>query len=183
MRDALSEADRRSFAEALTAHLLTLPWFQNARRIALFAARGSEVNIDVTFAALRQRGVTCCFPRVEKQGDMAFVDVAVLHDLQAGSFGVREPVGSPVDVQAIDVVVLPGLAFDRAGQRLGYGAGYYDRALKNYDGICVGVCYAQQVVHSVPTASHDRAVDVLVTQSEILAASARARAGLLGVGK
>jgi 5-formyltetrahydrofolate cyclo-ligase len=92
-------------------------------------------------------------------------------DLTISSFGVREPKlteGIPVD--SIDVVLLPGVAFDKQGFRLGYGGGYYDRFLPllSPHTITIGVAYELQLLQQVPTEAHDIPLDLIVTESQIL---------------
>ena len=79
------------------------------------------------------------------------------HDLQPGAFGIMEPTGTPVaDPSTVDVAVIPGMAFDAAGHRLGRGKGYYDRLLSRMPHTYrIGLCHAWQLVPHVPTDDHD----------------------------
>lgn len=94
-------------------------------------------------------------------------------DLVARRFGVPEPAhGEPIDLEQLDAVLVPGLAFDRSGARLGRGAGFYDRFLAPLDASSraprlIGVCFDRQLVVRVPTEAHDRRVDTLVTESGV----------------
>lgn len=178
LRDAVPPADRQHCSIAITTRLLALPWIPNAHRIALYASLGSEVDTGHAFAALRSRGVTCCFPAVLPENRLQFVDVTDLRQLRPGTYGIREPAGAAVTLETVDLMILPGLAFDAQGVRLGYGGGYYDRALTHFNGICVGLAYAVQVHAALPVAAHDRAMDVVVTEQSIIPTSARARHAL-----
>ena len=129
--------------------------------VALFAPLGDEVQI----APLAEK-VSCrvVLPRVKGEG-MEFYD----YDAEAmavGSFGIVEPQGGQaVAAQEIDLMVVPGVAFTEAGDRLGRGKGYYDRYLsrEGFRAYCVGVCYAHQVVGELPVEPHDKQMDEVVS--------------------
>jgi 5-formyltetrahydrofolate cyclo-ligase len=91
-------------------------------------------------------------------------------DLAISQLGVREPAsGAPFPIGLIDLVIVPGLAFDNYGQRLGRGRGFYDRFLAHleYDGTSCAMALEEQVVESVPVGPHDKQVDLLVTDTEV----------------
>ncbi len=81
--------------------------------------------------------------------------------VQPGQFGIPEPLGQRVD--SIDLVLVPALAIDGQGNRLGKGKGFYDRFLANYQGACYAVVFDEEVLQSIPTESHDRRVDGVIT--------------------
>jgi 5-formyltetrahydrofolate cyclo-ligase len=99
-------------------------------------------------------------------------------DLETRRFDVPEPaLGEPLDLQQLDAVLVPGLAFDRSGARLGRGAGFYDRFLEPLDGIeraprLIGVCFERQLAERVPVEEHDRRVGALVTESGVIVCNA-----------
>lgn len=87
---------------------------------------------------------------------------------KAGPFGVPVPEEEIVfDKDKIDVVIVPGVAFDKEGNRMGYGRGYYDRFLQDISAVRVGVCHSFQVIESVPCEEHDVKMDIIVTESGI----------------
>ncbi len=165
-RDAVSSERRAQLSAAIWEHFLAQPSVAAASKIALYAAIGSEVDTHGLFARLRERGAEVCFPRsLRAAGAVEFCMVEELDELQPGAFGVLEPGGEPTPPEALDVVTVPGLAFDRAGRRLGYGAGYYDRTLASYRGRCIGLAFDCQLVDALPVDEHDRRMDVVVTES------------------
>ena len=94
--------------------------------------------------------------------------------MEPGRFGIREPkpqVGTPQAIADIDAILVPAVAFDRRGYRVGYGGGYYDRFLPELRGraVRVGLAFACQLVDSVPAGAHDVPVDFIVTETEIIA--------------
>ncbi len=117
-----------------------------------------------------QSGKCLVYPRVN-QAELEFVEVLDIAELRSGHFGVLEPQGSAlVPAREIDVMVVPGVAFDLAGHRIGYGRGFYDRALATSPqrGIKVGFAYDFQVVSSLPIAGHDQPLSMLMTESRTL---------------
>jgi 5-formyltetrahydrofolate cyclo-ligase len=142
----------------------------SGRRVHVYRAFGAELDLADLEASVRTTNGTVLLPRVE--GDHL---VAVEHpgDVAGDSgafvvsgFGVAEPTGTAVEPTSIDVVVVPGLAFDRRGRRLGYGRGYYDRFLTSLapHAVTIGVAFDLQVVDEVPHESHDVALDLVITE-------------------
>lgn len=106
------------------------------------------------------------YPRVE--GDcLVFVSVEGKGQFKQGVFGVFEPLGKAFNGK-IDVMFIPGLAFDKYGGRLGRGKGYYDRYLASYTGIKVGVTFEEHLVDKVPMESHDVFMDFILTENELI---------------
>ena len=145
---------------------------KKAKRIALYRAVNGEVPVDGLAEAFMQKGLKCCFPRVE--GDnMVFCDCDSLDDkaFKVSSYGIREPADHipAVDPKDIDVVVLPAVAYNEEGTRLGMGGGYYDRFI----GACakerpylLGICYEFQICSDVPSSDHDISADFIAVIPE-----------------
>lgn len=106
-------------------------------------------------------------PRVTNDTDMELRRYTGTDDLQKGAFGIMEPIGAVfTDYATIDVAVVPGMAFDRDGHRLGRGKGYYDRFLARIPHVYkIGLCFAWQLVDCVPTDANDIMMDCVVSQS------------------
>lgn len=129
---------------------------------------GTEVNILPAVTRAITGGVDVCFPRITGT-EMMFCNVTTLESgFRTNSWGIPEPNGPHFDIAGITgtiVLVVPGLAFDTNGGRLGRGKGFYDRFLENscYPLISCGVCFEEQLVSSVPRQNHDKRVDMLLT--------------------
>jgi 5-formyltetrahydrofolate cyclo-ligase len=148
--------------------------FRDARCLALYSAIHNEVSTDEVVAQALDQGKALAFPRVSGQ-DLEFVVIESCAELVSGAFGVKEPQGrSLVAVEEIDLIVVPGVVFDRRGHRLGYGRGYYDRALAKCQSHCkkVGFAYDFQLVEELPASDYDEALSVLITESQTLNFSA-----------
>lgn len=148
------------------------------RRVALYRAIRGEVGTDRIRERYLAAGAFLFYPRVAGEGDLVFLPHAEGGGWKAGRFGIPEPDVPPgtEEVRAgFDLVLVPGLAFDVGGRRLGRGHGYYDRFLSGLrpGTVTVGLAYARQVVPEVPVDPWDVPVDVVVTEEGVL----RARRG------
>lgn len=164
-RRRLTPAQRAEASAAIVDRLLRQPELQRPGHVLLYAAMSEEADLARVVGPLRERGVRTLFPRV--RGDqLEVVAASDLLTLQLGYRGVREPSGPRIDTEVVDVAVVPGVAFDPHGGRLGHGGGHYDRLLARLpeDTLRVGVCFACQVVPRVPRAAHDEPVDVVITE-------------------
>ncbi len=164
------EAERA--AGSIASRLLAEAAVRRARRIALYAALADEVPTRRLFDALCSLRQPLLFPRVQPDDQLAFAVVNDWSELRPGRYGVLEP---PVSAIAIapeegDLVLVPGVAFDRAGNRLGRGKGFYDRAFPvaaPRRPLLMGIAYAIQLLEAVPHAAGDRPMDAVVTENAL----------------
>ncbi len=170
VRDGLSEQERVARSAAITDRLLALPEVAGARTVMAFWSFGSEVDtmglIDRLFADER----TVALPRIEA-GDVVPVAYRRGDAVTATTFGAMEPAsGAVLGPEELDLVVVPGVVFDRAGNRVGYGAGYYDRLLARVrpGAHAVAIAFGLQVLERVPSGGTDRRVHVIVTEDEVI---------------
>jgi 5-formyltetrahydrofolate cyclo-ligase len=166
-RRAVPRTHAAAAAEACAAHLLGEPAVREARRVALYAALPDELPTRPLFEALGGLDLERLLPRIRPGRVLDFVRVARWEDLSPGRFGVPQP---PSEAASVilgrgDLILTPGLAFDRQGWRLGRGGGYYDRTFASLKGPrLVGLGYAFQLLAAVPHDSHDRPVDAIVSE-------------------
>ena len=166
-RRAVPEDRALAAAEAVAGALLAEPGLVRARRVALYAALPGELPSRPLFAALARLGRPRLLPRVRGR-DLEWAEAVDWEALRAGRFGVMEPVGSPVPAPGPgDWALVPGLAFDREGGRLGRGGGFYDRAFPEAapSPVLVGVGYRFQCVAAVPRGERDRRLDAIVHEA------------------
>lgn len=171
-RRSLLAPERQQASAAVVARLAQLPAVRDAKTVLLYAAHPTEVDLGALVRPLRRRGVRTLFPRVDG-ARLDLIAAADLRTLELGYRGIREPAGPRVSPEAVDVAIVPGVAFDPLGGRLGQGGGHYDRLLANLSQDCVrvGVCFACQMVPCVPRAPHDEAVDLVVTEHAVYRAN------------
>jgi len=172
----LAERRSRSIETCLSASVeiqqrfLRSDLFCRAKCLALYSAIHNEVLTDTVSRHAIEIGKTLVYPRI-KDNDLEFVKVSSLADLVPGSFGVMEPRGDQlVPIEELSLVVVPGVAFDLSGHRLGYGRGFYDRALAacREDCVKVGFAYDAQLLAKLPSAIHDQTLSTLMTESRTL---------------
>lgn len=152
--------------------------WQNSSAILFYASIHQEVNIWPLVETSLQKGAAVCLPRYIPQKD--FYEAALLRntdtDLVSGHFGVREPGPDcpTFPLNRLDFILVPGVAFDASGYRLGRGRGYYDRLLPLTRGILCGVAYEQQIRSKIPVEPHDIRVDYVATPQRWIVAGPRA---------
>ena len=165
-RVQLSARTHRELSCAAQDNLVASQPFIKADCVALYCPTRGEVETAVLFASARQAQKRVCYPRVQGER-IQFVEVDDLGSLSRGAFGLLEPQGrSTVPVADLDLMIVPGVAFDRTGHRLGYGKGFYDRELDcaGFSGVSIGLCFDFQLLDRLPIESHDVPVDYLVTE-------------------
>jgi 5-formyltetrahydrofolate cyclo-ligase len=169
---ALPPSERAAAQAHIEARVWEVPEIAAARTLLLYASLPEEVATDAIAAEARRRGITLVYPRCLPQGMMTLHAVDAPDALRPGRFGIREPDAEacPVrEVGEIDAALVPGLAWDRAGHRLGRGGGYYDRLLAHPDwrGFRCGLFFAAQETPSVPHEPWDIRLDAIVTEQEV----------------
>ena len=167
----LSPEELRVGDSALFALFLALPQVDAAKTIfAFWGIPGKEPDTSRLIGELVRRGKTVGLPRMLPGHRMEVRRFCPDRPLVTVSFGISEP-GEDcplLDRQAVDLVLVPAVCYDRRGFRLGFGGGYYDRWLENFSGFKAGLCRAAVLQDSVPTEAHDARVDVLITERESL---------------
>ncbi len=172
-RDALPPDRRRELSAAICRRVAASPEFVRSRFALLFASFGSEVDTGNLLRIALAEGKRVALPRVEPATRaLELREVRSLEDdLAPGLWSIPEPIPERcplVSPEALDFVLVPGVAFDRERRRLGYGGGYYDRLLGAVPpgAAAIAVCFGLQIVPVVPAAEHDRHVPVIITESE-----------------
>jgi 5-formyltetrahydrofolate cyclo-ligase len=156
----------RSLAAQQT--LLLTPEFVAATVVALYSPVRNEVFTEEIFTEARRCGKTLTYPRI-RGTLLEFVEVRERQELEPGAYGILEPGGGQVvQLAALELIVVPGVAFDLAGHRLGYGKGFYDRFLHEHRGQLVGLCFDFQLVEKLPVEAHDVRMNMVVTEERTL---------------
>jgi 5-formyltetrahydrofolate cyclo-ligase len=163
-----SELDCRIFNKIINSS-----FYKKANCIFTYVSSRSETDTHslIEYAIIDRK--TVCVPKViSKQAGMKAVKIDSLADLKPGSYGILEPGESRPEVRKLDIdlVLVPGLAFDRKGSRIGYGAGFYDRFLRDsmQKTLKVGLAYDFQVLPQVPADELDVRLDVIVTDQQVI---------------
>lgn len=174
-RRALDPVQLEADSERIATRIAALPEMERVETVALYRALRGEVRTAPLWEILRRRGIRVVFPRaVPGSRVLCFAPVDDPADLVPGALGVHEPQGDPIDLQSIDLFVVPGLGFDAKGRRLGRGGGYYDATLAAHPP-AVRVAPCLRTLQAVPAESHDEGVDVVVTPEQVLRPGVRPR--------
>lgn len=174
VRAGLPPAVREAASRAITARLAALPTWKDAGTVALHAALGAEVDTAELARLAHAEGKRIAWPRTASSGPgLAFASCPAAELVPGPARALEPPADAPpVSLTSIDLLVVPGVAFDTRGGRLGRGRGHYDAALSRIrpGAVRVGLCFDEQVVERVPVEPHDVRVDLVVTPSGVLAA-------------
>lgn len=149
--------------------LIAAPEFEAAASLALYSPIRNEVFTEKLFEAARACGKRVAYPRM-RGTHLEFLEVEALTALSPGRMGVLEPAqGGGIPLDELELLVLPGVGFDRHGHRLGYGQGFYDRLLGHAPRrpVLAGLAYEEQVVERLPRDPHDVCIDLLVTEMHL----------------
>ena len=172
-RNALPAASRSAASRVIIEKVCALPAYQSAQTVLAYSGFGSEIETQTLIEQIITDGKIAVLPRVDR-----VTQSLILHsvngpgELVASKWGIREPpVEAPtVSASAIEFILMPGVAFDRTGNRLGYGRGYYDKLLTSVDPALARVAgaFSCQIVVIVPVAPHDQKIDIIITENEII---------------
>jgi 5-formyltetrahydrofolate cyclo-ligase len=165
------EARRKS--RAACRHLIEIDQFARADAVMVYMPVPGEVDAMPLALAAWQRGKTVLVPKVfwDHKHMVAVTCKSIDDEMVETRYGIREPVGGEVwPIEQVDLIVVPALAFDRAGNRLGRGGGFYDRFLAQpgVRAVRCGLAFREQVVDELPAETHDRPVHLLATDEELL---------------
>ena len=151
-----------------------LPAFSDAHTILAYLSFGSELSTLRFVDALLARGCGLALPKVDRERRRLAIYVVknLESDTTAGVWGIREPDPArcaPADLRAIDAVLVPGVAFTRTGERLGYGGGYYDRLLGDWPERppLIAAAFELQICDVLPVGPSDCPVDLVVTEQDV----------------
>ena len=166
-RAEFSREVRREMDRDIASRIMDSPLFKNASMLLIYAPLENEINLLPLAHVARKRGIPVAFPRCDKEtGTMQFYILPEGQKLTPGAYGIPEPPeNTPLchpDKRALCIV--PALSYDLAGNRIGYGKGYYDRYLSTFPGVTIGATYASMLLRNVPVEAHDIPVDRLFTE-------------------
>lgn len=172
-RAAMPPEKKKRRDEAICRAALALVSFRHAEYVLLYAATDNEIDITPIAREALARGKKIAFPRCDKETHtMRYHFVTSLDELATDAYHILEP---PADAPVYDpdaslgsaVCFVPGLVYDRAGYRLGYGKGFYDRYLSAFSGCTLGVVYSDYILPSVPRGRYDVSVNILLTEKGV----------------
>lgn len=159
-RSGLSDEEIKKRSESICKSVIETKEYQNAKTVMIYFAIKGEVQTDFIISHAAGEGKEVFAPRVS--GEYIYpVKYTGADNMKNGRFGIWEPCGEEYSGE-IDLVIVPALAFDKTGARLGYGRGYYDKFLKDKKCVRMGVAYGFQIVDNLPTDKHDIPMNILI---------------------
>ena len=174
-RNAIGAQEHKIRDEKICSFATSLVSFKYANVILLYAPIKSEIDVMPIFHEAIKRGKRVAFPRCNvEERTMKFHFVGGLDELTPCAYGIREPsedapLFNPEEEKGSVVCFVPGLAFDVHGYRLGYGKGYYDKFMHNFNGCTIGVVYSEFILKALPKGRFDKHCDVMLTEQGIKA--------------
>lgn len=167
---ALPKGYREASDRKICERIISLPEYQEAGTLFTFVGTKDEIDTMALIEDALKEGKRVGVPRSGDGGIMAVYGITGKDDLKPGRFGILEPVESAelIPIEEIDFCVIPCLACDLKGNRLGHGGGYYDRYLSRRRMATVVVCYHELVLPEVPVMEHDVPVDRVVTEQVVV---------------
>jgi len=175
-RGALTEREVREHSLLIKEKLFGLREFKDAKLIMFYVSFRNEVRTEEMIEEAMASGKKIALPVTTPKKDMRpYLVFNLREDLAPGCFGIPEPKECPdreVNAKDIDMIVVPGVAFDREGGRIGFGQGFYDRFLHSIlpRPFCVGLAFELQVLETLPLEKYDETLDAIITERQIYAA-------------
>ena len=153
-------------SKTIQFEVMNHPLYQGSEVVAIYNSFASEVSTkELIRMSIGTKSVVLIPKVVDKE--LIFIKIDEDTEYQTSKYGIEEPVSNKEYRGPIDLVIVPGVAFTKEGNRLGYGGGYYDRFLKGKDIPTIGICFESQIVESLPTEEHDIEVDFVQTEENI----------------
>lgn len=171
IRRRITNDDRQKKSDAVRKILFDTKEYRNAKTVFVYVSLDDEVCTDEIIKGAISDKKTVCVPYVNKQDKtMKAVKIESLNDLKIGAYNIREPESdeNEVDISDISLSIVPGLAFDKKGNRLGFGGGFYDRFLAKFSGVSIGLSYSDCVANELPTDIYDMAVGMVITENKVI---------------
>jgi len=158
--------NRINHSKLVQEHVIKSKEFKFAKLVGTYFAFGSEIRTNLIIEHARVLGKKVALPSVEGES-IAFYEISSGKYLVKGRFGIMEPLPYG-PVSRVDLLLVPGIAFDLKGYRLGYGKGYYDRYLsENKPSFSIGLSYNSQLIESLPRSNYDEKLDAIATEDGI----------------
>jgi len=168
-RQDIPESEKIRADMSITEKVLMLDDYKRAKVVLAYYPIKNEVNILPVVEDALSKGKNVAFPISDvNTHTLTFRFVSSVEDMKKGAYSIPEPSEESGLFEYSDcaICIVPGLVFDRSGNRLGYGKGFYDRFLSSFDGVSLGVCRSDFLVNGIPADENDRRVDIIISDTE-----------------
>ena len=170
LRDGIPASLRAERSRAMADLLWELPLYGQSKTVLFYAPIRSEVDLLPLAERALTEGKEVAFPISHTESfTLTFHRITEMEQLRTGAYGIREPDSSCPQITDLSeaLCLVPALAFDLRGYRLGYGKGFYDRFLADFNGISLGICFGDCLVSRLPRGMYDRKVDLILTEGGV----------------
>ncbi len=169
IRNSLPDEMLDKMSDDIQKKIIGMDEFTKANTVAVYHSIGSEVRTSKILDKVLQMNKKLVLPKVVDGTTIVFAHVKDLHsDLEVGKYKIMEPKDHCEQIENIDLVLVPGIAWDRQGYRIGYGHGYYDRYLAKLQSVSIGLTYDFQLFDEVQHGKNDFRVNMIVTDKRII---------------
>ena len=165
IRKHLTDEYIKKSSFSITKKIISLPEFKNSSSVCVFISAFNEPDTKYLIKACKEQNKTVYAPVTDvSSGTLSLYRLT--DELHSGAYGIMEPsISQKADPNDIDIFIVPGLAFDKKGERIGFGGGYYDKILKNSRSFKIGICYSFQYLDVIPHEKYDITMDIVVTEN------------------
>ncbi len=170
-RKKLSKEEQRKKGKEIKKRLFDLKEYKDAKTVLFYVSYNGEVFTHnmIKEAMINKKVIVPISNKKDKS--LILSELKNWDDLKLGSYGILEPRKdkiNEVSIDEIDLIIVPGIAFDEKGNRIGHGKGYYDRLLQKSNAVKIGIAYELQIVDKVPTEENDIPVDIIITEKRTI---------------
>ena len=166
VKQSISNEDMVKQSSSLCNKVEKTDFWKKSKTVLLYSNLSKEISVNQLIKSGLKSNKIVTLPRYDsKTGEYAVSAISSLKDLSIGSYNIMEPLATcpEIDMNQLDLVIVPGVAFDHNGGRLGRGRGYYDQFLKGLIATFCGVCFREQVADKTPQESHDIKMNIIMT--------------------
>jgi 5-formyltetrahydrofolate cyclo-ligase len=170
IRDGLPVKYQREASSKISTNVLKIPELKKSKAVGIYLSKTSEVRTYRILEKLFKLKKIVAVPKVHKKNnDLSFHQIKSLKDCRLSDFNILEPISKcpKIPLSKIDFLLVPGIAFDRHGHRLGYGKGFYDQFLKESNVFAVGLTYEKTLLKKLPAEKRDIPVSCIVTEKNV----------------
>ena len=166
-----TKEENRKKSKEIKEKLFSLPEFKDAEAVLFYISYGGEVfTHDMIHESFYKKNIIVPVSNTE-DCSLRLSHLKSWEELGLGSYGILEPRVEKIrktKIKDIDLIIVPGVAFDKTGNRLGHGKGYYDRLLEQSNVVSIGLCFEFQLVEKILTEHHDKPVDIIITENRVI---------------
>lgn len=172
-RNTLSTSEVLEKSSRIKKRIFEMDLFRDAQTILFYVSYGNEVYTHDMIKESISLGKTVVVPKsVTKNNALILSRLTDWNNLEVGAYNILEPKQESieqVDVESIDLIIVPGVVFDESGNRIGHGKGYYDRLLNDSQNIPnIGLAFELQMIDNIESEKHDEKIDVIITEDRIM---------------